>query len=102
MSTLKTCVIAIGNSDNKLEQHEWSDFDTSIMEIIHSLSEDIHAVTYALSNSRWQNAVYLFTIRERNLNDLREILSTIALKFLQDEIAILVGDTEMVKKAASI
>lgn len=98
---MKTCVIAIGNTDNKLTQQQWAAYCADMEDFVDRYGTHTFAKTYAVSNSQYQNAVYVFSAEDDTVPFIRSRLSTAALSYGQESIALMVGDTEMVEPPAS-
>ena len=94
---MKTCVIAIGNSDDKLSQVQWAGFCKVVEEFVDRYSHQVYAKTYALTNSEYQNAVFLFAVPEATISYIRIRLGHIAVQWKQDSIALGIFDTEMIQ-----
>lgn len=94
---MRTVTILIGNSDNKLTQEMWSAFCSALEQEIAEAQSRIHFSGYSLPNKPWQNACWVIEVVETEWIILRAELSRLARLYLQSEIAILVGETEMVK-----
>ncbi len=93
---MKTATIQIGNSDDKLLQHQWSHFCDRVGDTVRRYASEIHFRGFAPSDAPWQNAAWVIAIDEDALARLRAELSVDALGFRQDSIALTVGDTEFV------
>lgn len=90
-------VIAIGNSDDRLTQHEWYQFCQETNVIVRKYMNHVHANTYSLPNSMYQNAVWVFEVPEHLLGGLKHSLALTGAEFKQDSIALIIGTTEFVE-----
>lgn len=102
---MKTLVIQIGNSDDKLTQMEWSEFVDSIGTIIQGSRSDVHFQGYSPEGVSWQNACWVIAVHDDfsnglghkdHMDRLLQSLSNCGKKFKQDSIAILIGDTKFI------
>lgn len=94
---MKTYIVAIGNSDDKLSQREWVHYAHSTSLVVDQIAEQVHAKGWALPDSQYQNVVFVFQADETNEAFLRERLSVLAREFDQEAIALMVCDeTEMI------
>lgn len=98
---MKTITILIGNSDNKLDQFNWSEYCQFIDNCISDTnwSSIIHFSGFSLPNSRWQNGCWVFGLDDSKIDGLKRRLSNIAKRFDQDSIAFVVGETFLVEPA---
>lgn len=90
-------VIAIGNSDDKLTQHEWYQFCQEVNVTVRKYMNHVHANTYSLPNSMYQNAVWVFEVQGTLVGGLKHSLAQVAAEFKQDSIALILGQTEFVE-----
>lgn len=80
--------ISIGNSDDKLTQAEWSTFYKRTDAEISTFAEEIHGRWISDPVSRYQNACWCIEINNSiDMDDLRDVLAQIAVKFKQNSIA---------------
>lgn len=93
---MKTVVIQIGNTDNKLTQSEWSRFVHAVNCNLADLRLDasVHFRGSPPGDAPWQN--YCWVLTAESLNDLQGRLGRLAHAFHQESIALTVGDTEFV------
>jgi hypothetical protein len=56
--------VAIGNSDNKLDQWQWSEFCREVNESIRAYAHEVHGEWYSLPNVQWQNACWSFVLND--------------------------------------
>ncbi len=90
---MKTIVVQIGNSDNKLTQSEWSQFWALTDAVLRECSNQMHFAGTSDPTSPWQNAAWIFEPRSNNSSELAAALSAVAKTFRQDSIAVTIGDT---------
>ena len=95
--------ISIGNSDDRLSQHEWSNFIRDVKTAITSSLAYVHGEWYSSLTSQWQNACWAleFNCDTLGSTDLiivfRHNLSDIARRYEQKSIAWLEGETEFIE-----
>jgi len=90
---MKTIVISIGNSDNKLTQVLWSEFVDDVDTAIRT-SGKIHFFGGAANWMPWQNVAWLFDCDEGEIELLKRYLTQLRKRFNQDSIAYIEGNTE--------
>jgi hypothetical protein len=93
---VKTVVVQIGNSDNKLTQSEWAHFAAYIDGVISRNVLNIHFKGGSDWDAPWQNACWVAEIHQDGVADLRRQLAQERANWKQDSVAIVVGDTELV------
>jgi len=91
-----TVAVQIGNSDDKLLQVDWALYCEDVSECIDILAEQIHFSGASHPFCRWQNACWVFEIEPVSISELKEKLTLIRKKYIQDSIAILVGNTDFI------
>lgn len=91
---MKTVVIQIGNSDNKLTQEEWSQYVYDIQCAINKIKVDQHFFGGPPTWERWQNVCWVFTVN--SFDSFYSDVETIRTNYKQDSIAMTVGDTEFI------
>ena len=94
---MKTVVILIGNSDDKLSQKEWSDFCYRINDLVVFYGKTVQFAGGSPSNKPWQNACYVFEMEEVNIKHVKNELSEMVYIYKQGSIAMIVGETEFIK-----
>lgn len=92
-----TGVVLIGNSDNKLNQAQWSAFCVRVGVLVSGWSDSVHFSGASESMSIYQNAAWVFVIGEKWWPELRRELREVAKKFGQDSIAVVRGRTSFLK-----
>ena len=93
---MKTVTVLIGNSDDKLRQSAWSEFVQIAGAIINVCSSVVYFSGASNSTAVWQNAAWVFAIEENKLDILKRDLKELRQTYLQDSVAVVVGQTEMV------
>jgi flagellin-like hook-associated protein FlgL len=99
---MKTIIIQIGNSDNKLTQKEWSEFVDEINNIINLFSDGIHFFGGSNTWSPWQNVAWVFVLKETiwfNVpieTTLKNTIHNISVKYKQDSVAWTEGITDFI------
>lgn len=91
---MKTYVVQIGNSDDKLTQKKWSEFIEEVDELILQWSYRIHFAGFSNPSASWQNVCWVFMIADPNR--IKTSLMEIGHKYYQDAIAWTEGETEMI------
>lgn len=95
---MATATILIGNSDDKLAQREWADYVNGLHALIRNLRVKVHFQGLSVGSAPWQNACWVIDIPPRRaLLIFKDELRTIATRYRQDSIAIVVGETEFVE-----
>lgn len=93
--------IAIGNSDDKLTQREWSNYCADVCDAITLEQEhrvgpfdiEIHGVWYSHSSSPFQNMCVCADIPDELVLEVKEILSGLCREYRQDSIQWTVADS---------
>jgi hypothetical protein len=93
---VKTIVVQIGNSDNKLRQADWARFVKRVGEIVRAHAAKLHFFGGPENWADWQRVCWVFDGEERRISDLKTQLSEVRKEFLQDAAAVTVGETEFV------
>lgn len=86
-----TVHVAIGNSDNRLTQEEWSNYVHEVDLLVHSSAPHVHGTWFSPTDSPFQNACWSFEV----LGDshlwsrlaVQRVLREIAGRYRQDSIA---------------
>ena len=93
---MKDIIIAIGNSDNKLTQIEWSNYVKDVNHSIDRFCDERHFFGGSSNWERWQNVAWIVTCDEGMLPYLKERLTKVRQTYRQDSVAMTVGDTEFI------
>jgi hypothetical protein len=93
---MKTICIQIGNSDDKLTQKEWNKFVSMTSGLVAEKADAIHFFEASFGWAEWQNACWVFELKEEYLQPFKETLKILREQFKQDTIAWLEGSTEFV------
>ena len=93
---MKTIIIQIGNSDDKLTQIQWHDFVKEVDNWINIWVEEIHFFGCPAAHSPWQNAAWIAEIKETSIRLLLEQLIVVRKHYRQNSIAVTVGETSFV------
>ena len=88
---MKTVVIQIGNSDDKLSQSEWSRFVNALTDLVEKCCTHVHFSGHSQGDAPWQN--YCVVAESEALAQLRLCLCGLAKEYRQDSIALTVGNT---------
>jgi hypothetical protein len=95
-----TVYVSIGNSDDKLTQREWADFQTSVDAALNVYVSRMHGHWASLPDAAWQNACWCVEVGERDVPPLRRALAKAATDYRQDSIAWAVAETEFIGPAS--
>jgi hypothetical protein len=93
---VKTIVVQIGNSDNKLRQGDWAKFVQHVGGIIREHAETIHFFGGPENWAAWQKVSWVFDCEEARLGNFKVRIAEARKEFLQDSAAVTVGETEFV------
>jgi hypothetical protein len=94
---VNTICIQIGNTDDKLTQEEWSEFCNDIKAICESYEDTIiHFCASSDGSLPWQNFCIVVEAENDVIYWMKKHLITLKVKYNQDSIAILEGDTEFI------
>ncbi|HEV2244923.1 MAG TPA: hypothetical protein VGR98_28065 [Streptosporangiaceae bacterium] len=90
--------ISIGNSDDKLTQKEWAQFEIAILTRIKPLARWAHGEWFSTPFAAWQNACWCLEFPDDPvvLTEVREVLAEIRDEFRQESIAFAVAQTEFI------
>lgn len=92
--------VSIGNSDDKLPQSNWAEFQVALYDTVRKQAEQVHGVWYSDSTSEFQNACVCADVPDALMWQLREELEGLAADFGQDSIALAIAQTEFIKPRA--
>lgn len=93
---MSTVHIAIGNSDDKLSQHRWSQYIRELIELVRGFADATYGVWYSAPDAMFQNFRIAAEVPSVMTDDLRLSLSNLRKAFEQDSIAFNVSETEFV------
>lgn len=79
--------IAIGNSDNRLTQQEWSQYYGQIDLAVRSCADTVHGAYASLPTAPYQNACWAIVPKAKAVDMLKNVLRNIAGGFGQDSVA---------------
>lgn len=92
---MRTITVQIGNSDDKLTQHEWADFVQNTGTMLGNFGQ-IHYHGCSEGSRPWQNAAWIIAIEDDGVGFIIKNLTEIRKLFRQDSAAITVGETQFV------
>lgn len=92
---LETIVVQIGNSDNKLPQHKWSEFIKDTRVLVGKHCGEVHFDGGSGFDSRWQNMCIVAEIYGIDKPPFMNELYQLKVKYFQDSIAVICGETVM-------
>lgn len=93
---MRTIIIQIGNTDDKLSQREWSEYCRIIQGAINGHALQIH---FSGGSEFWQvrqNACWVFSIEPDKADVLRDLVAVVRAEFRQDSVAWTEGETAFV------
>jgi hypothetical protein len=93
---MKTIVVQIGNSDNKLPQAEWADFVRRVDGAIREHARAVHFFGGTENWAAWQRVCWVFDCEGARLGDLKTLVTAARKEFRQDAAAFTVGETEFI------
>jgi hypothetical protein len=93
---VKTIVVQIGNSDNKLPQVEWADFVRRVDGIIRERAGAVHFFGGTENWAVWQRVCWVFDCDGARLAELKDRVTAARKKFRQDAAAFTQGETEFI------
>lgn len=93
---MKTVVIQIGNSDNKLTQNEWAHYAEYMRSAIAANAVQVHFSGGSDWNAPWQNACWVCEVADVQLSGLTEAVRKCREQFEQDSAAVTIGETLLV------
>lgn len=93
---MRTVVIQIGNSDDKLGQRDWSAFVKCVQLVIEKHVDQIHFGGASENSAPCQNCCWVLSVDKSNMDILREQLVSACYLYKQDSLAWLEGDIELV------
>jgi hypothetical protein len=86
--SMVTAYVSIGNSDDKLSQHEWSHFWAHVNNIVREFAAVVHGTWLSRAEDPWQNACWCVEVPAgEKVRLLREVLREAAREYRQDSIA---------------
>lgn len=93
---MKTVVIQIGNSDNKLTQNEWSHYAEYMRSAIAANVFRCHFSGGSDWDAPWQNACWVCEVDDKQSTGLIEAVKKCRQQFKQDSAAVTIGETLLV------
>lgn len=91
-----TCIIQIGNSDDKLSQARWALFIEATERVVRRSAQEVHFGGTSFPHKPWQNAAWVFEINPDKRVELWMELQHLSGIFSQDSIAFTEGLTQFV------
>lgn len=89
--------VTIGNSDDKLEQHDWANFIRELKATLSDFTGRTYIEAYSAPDSTWQNMCICKEIHRNDLDRLRAALRALRATYRQDSVALVTaGRTELV------
>jgi hypothetical protein len=90
---MKTIIIQIGNTDDKLTQMDWARFYADTNYEIQQLAHRVHFAAPSPAHCPWQNACWVIEIADDKALQLKALLVHVRRKFSQDSLAWTEGQT---------
>lgn len=98
---MKTITVQIGNTDNKLSQRQWASFCNAVHRSIvyhtHDIVDAIHFSAPSVGWADWQNAAWVFSCADTEIDPLKNSLNAARLDYKQDSIAWTEGRTPFIQ-----
>ena len=91
-----TITLQIGNSDNKLDQEQWSMFVKAIKDRLDHSHIDIHFSGGSVNSAPWQNWCWVIDIDMYEYDILKSDILDIRIDFLQDSVSWTEGETKFI------
>lgn len=83
----KDIFLTIGNTDNKLSQKDWQQFQKDFKQTAESLAEKVWGVWYSDPKTPYQNMCIGILLSESNVKVLEDHLRELAIRYKQNSIA---------------
>lgn len=96
---MKTVIIQLGNTDNKLTQKEWAIFISNIEKVLSDTKYtglQVHFAGGSSAEKAWQNYCFVFNCYESDIESIRFRVQNIRGLFKQDSVAFTLGKTELI------
>lgn len=94
---MKTLTVLIGNTDNKLTQQQWNRYVHDVDYWLLHYQDGRYFFGGCATWEPFQNMCWVISIENERLEMLKDQLYELCVHFNQDNIAILVGETEFIK-----
>jgi hypothetical protein len=83
-----TVYVAIGNSDDKLSQPQWSKFWRAVNRCVRGEHNHVHFSGCSDTREPWQNAMWCVEVADaQTVHGMREYLNRVRVEYNQDSIA---------------
>ena len=96
MHGVKTIVVQIGNSDNKLPQEEWAQFVQRVDHIVREYAKTVYFFGGTENWAVWQRVCWVFDGEGLQSDNFKKRLTEIRKEFRQDAAAFTEGETEFI------
>lgn len=90
---MKTVIIQIGNSDDKLTQAQWSHYVESVRNEIEQIANEVHFFGGAPTWYPWQNVAWCIVCDESKIDLLGDRLIKVRESYKQGSVAFTIGKT---------
>lgn len=94
MSVITLC---IGNSDDKLGQASWAEYLSKFHREVKFIADVVHFYGASFPDSPYQNACIVCEVHHDHMARLIRKIRALAMEFNQDSIALVYGESEMIK-----
>ncbi len=94
---MKTLIVLIGNTDNKLTQQEWAEFCERVRQILRLYADQTQFVGFSPTDSPFQNACYVITLRDDAVeSELIRFFRACCAIYRQDSICAMVAEPKFI------
>ncbi len=84
------------NTDNKLDQDDWSCFVAKMNQIIRRVDSEVHFFGGPSTLKPWQNACWVFETKISKISRFKKQVVELRYEYEQNSVAVLSGDTEFI------
>ncbi len=95
---MNSYAILIGNTDNRLIQQEWASFVDDVRRCVERHALEVHFSGTSPGDSRRQNACFVASMESSAQEPLSKQLESLRVKYRQEGIAMVVGQTQYIGK----
>ena len=89
-------LVTIGNTDNKLTQHEWAKFVRAMGEMLQCYETARHFFGGSATYDSWQNVSWLCMVNDAQLTEIKANIRNLCDLYQQDSAFVLAGMGEFV------
>jgi hypothetical protein len=91
-----TLCVSIGNTDNKLTQHEWAKFVRAVGELLQCYQTIRYFFGGSATYEPWQNVCWLVQVNDAQLSEIKVSISSLRELYGQDSAYVLWGMGEFI------